>query len=39
MARSIPIAREIEMDLLASKNEGLKHFDDIVKAYKGYLGL
>ena len=36
MARSIPIAREIEMDLLASKNEGLKHFDEIVKGYKGF---
>jgi hypothetical protein len=23
------------MDLLASKNEGLKHFEDIVKVYKG----
>ena len=35
MARSVPIAREIEMDLLASKNEGMKHFEDIVKVYKG----
>jgi chorismate dehydratase len=35
MARSVPVAREIEMDLLASKNEGLKHFDEIVKGYKG----
>ena len=35
MAASIPIAREIEMDLLASKTEGLKHFDEIVKGYKG----
>jgi chorismate dehydratase len=35
MARSVPIAREIEMDLLACKNEGLKHFDEIVKGYKG----
>ena len=35
MARNVPIAREIEMDLLASKNEGLKHFDEIVKGYKG----
>ena len=23
------------MDLLASKNEGLKRFDDVVKGYKG----
>ncbi len=35
MARNVPIAREIEMDLLASKNEGLKYFEDIVKIYKG----
>jgi chorismate dehydratase len=35
MARSVPIAREIEMDLLAAKNEGVKHFDEIVKGYKG----
>jgi len=35
MARSVPVAREIEMDLLAAKNEGLKHFDEISKAHKG----
>ncbi len=35
MARNVSIAREIEMDLLASKNEGLKRFDDVVKVYKG----
>jgi chorismate dehydratase len=35
MARSVPIAREIENDLLAAKNEGLKHFEDVVKDYHG----
>ncbi len=35
MARSVPIAREIENDLLASKNEGLKHFEEIVHDYHG----
>ena len=35
MARNVPIAREIETDLLNAKNEGLKHFDDIANTYKG----
>ncbi len=35
MARSVPIAREIENDLLASKNAGLKHLDDVVNNYHG----
>ncbi len=35
MARNVAVAREIEMDLLGSKNEGLKHFDEISKNHKG----
>ena len=35
MARTVPIAREIEMDLLACKNEGVKHFDEISRNHKG----
>ncbi len=35
MARSVQIAREIENDLLASKNEGIKHFAEIAESYKG----
>ncbi len=35
MARSEPIAREIEADLLAAKNEGLKHCEEIANHYKG----
>src|ERR1039458_1518617 len=30
MARNVPLAREIEMDLLACKTEGLKHIQEIV---------
>jgi chorismate dehydratase len=35
MARNVQIAREIENDLLASKNEGVKHFAEIAEHYKG----
>ncbi len=35
MARNVAVAREIEMDLLACKTEGLKHFQEIVDHYKG----
>ncbi len=35
MARNVPIAREIEMDLLASKTEGVKHYQEIVDNYHG----
>lgn len=35
MARTVPIAREIEMDLLACKTEGVKHLDEISKSHKG----
>lgn len=35
MARNVQVAREIEMDLLAAKTEGLKHFQEIVEAYHG----
>ncbi len=35
MARSVPIAREIESDLLTAKNEGIKHCEEIVNQYKG----
>lgn len=35
MARNVEIAREIEMDLLASKNEGVKHFGEIAENYHG----
>ncbi len=35
MARNVQVAREIEMDLLAAKTEGLKHLQEIVDHYKG----
>ena len=35
MARNVQIAREVEMDLLASKNEGVKHFGEIAENYHG----
>jgi chorismate dehydratase len=35
MARDVQIAREIEMDLLACKNEGVKHYQEIVDGYHG----
>jgi chorismate dehydratase len=35
MARNVQIAREIENDLLASKNEGVKHFGEIAEHYHG----
>lgn len=35
MTASVPVAREIEMDLLASKNEGVKHFQEAVDNYHG----
>jgi chorismate dehydratase len=35
MARNVQIAREIENDLLASKNEGVKHFAEIAEHYHG----
>lgn len=35
MARDVKTAREIEMDLLAAKTEGLKHFQEIVDNYHG----
>jgi len=35
MARNVTVAREIEMDLLAAKTEGLKHFQEIVDNYHG----
>jgi chorismate dehydratase len=35
MARNVAVAREIEMDLLACKTEGLKHFQEIVDQYHG----
>jgi predicted solute-binding protein len=35
MARNVQIAREIENDLLASKNEGVKHFAEIAEHYPG----
>lgn len=35
MARNVQIAREIENDLLASKNEGVKHFAEVAEHYKG----
>ena len=39
MARYVPVAREIEHDLLAAKNEGVKHFEEIVDNYTGHLGV
>jgi chorismate dehydratase len=35
MARDVAIAREVEMDLLAAKTEGLKHFQRIADDYPG----
>jgi len=35
MAANVPVAREIEMDLLACKNEGLKHFEEIANSHPG----
>jgi chorismate dehydratase len=35
MARNVQVAREIESDLLASKNEGVKHFAEIAERYHG----
>jgi chorismate dehydratase len=35
LARDVQVARDIEMDLLASKNEGVKHFQEIVDNYHG----
>ncbi|HJT22958.1 MAG TPA: menaquinone biosynthesis protein, partial [bacterium] len=35
MARNVQVAREIEMDLLAAKTEGFKHFQEIVDNYHG----
>ncbi len=35
MARNVQVARDIENDLLASKNEGVKHFAEIAEKYKG----
>ncbi len=35
MARNVQVAREIEMDLLAAKTEGLKHILEIVDGYHG----
>ncbi len=35
MARNVEVAREIEMDLLAAKTEGLKHLAEIAENYHG----
>jgi predicted solute-binding protein len=35
-ARNVPIAREVHTLLLNAKNEGVKHFDEMVKDYKGF---
>ena len=35
MAANVPVAREIEMDLLACKAEGLKHFEEIANSHHG----
>jgi len=35
MARNVPIAREMETELLNARNEGVKHFEETVKNYKG----
>lgn len=35
MARNVETAREVENDLLAAKQEGLKHFEEIANSYKG----
>jgi len=35
MARNVPIAREVETELLNARNEGVKHFEEIVNGYRG----
>jgi chorismate dehydratase len=35
LARNVEIAREIKEDLMAAKNEGVKHYQEIVDQYKG----
>jgi len=35
MTNSVPVAREIEQDLLACRNEGVKHFQEIADSYPG----
>jgi chorismate dehydratase len=35
MARDVPIAREIETGLLNARNEGVKHFEEIVNSHHG----
>ncbi len=35
MTNSVPIAREIEQDLLSCRNEGVKHYQEIADNYKG----
>ncbi len=35
MTQSVPVAREIEQDLLACRNEGVKHYQEIVDGYSG----
>ncbi len=35
MTNSVPVAREIEQDLLACRNEGVKHFQEIADSYSG----
>jgi chorismate dehydratase len=35
MARNVEIAREIQMDLVAAKNEGIKHYQEIADNYPG----
>ncbi len=35
MTASVPVAREIEHDLLACRNEGVKHYQEIADGYPG----
>jgi chorismate dehydratase len=35
MTTSVPVAREIEQDLLACRNEGVKHYQEIADGYSG----
>ncbi len=35
MARDVPTARGVEMELLKARDEGVKHFEEIVNNYKG----
>jgi chorismate dehydratase len=35
MTASVPVAREIEQDLLACRNEGVKHYQEIADSYSG----